>query len=86
MASERKLESLKHSVMKQLLVRLAGYRGLHPGEDRAQLVELRVPVQRFQARIGERLEEPRAAGLRGGAQFREGCVVVSQRYMGSRRK
>lgn len=42
----------------------------HAGEDGTQFIEFRKAVEWFQARVGEHLKKPWAAGVSGGAQFR----------------
>src|SRR6516225_3724042 len=52
----------------------------------AQSLEPRVPVQQLQAWIGEYLEEPRAALIVGGVQFRHGLFPFAKSGKTGRQK
>jgi hypothetical protein len=44
-------------------------RGFHDGENSAEFFEFRAPMERLEARIGERLEEPGASVVIGGTEI-----------------
>jgi len=64
--------------------RIVLHLGFHAGKNGLELLELRVSVERLQAWIGQRLEEPGTAQLVGGMQIRDCRIEIAESHVDCR--